>query len=241
MMVTKRTRDDAKPAKPVTTGRPSVGERPMSDAERQRRRRARKRQAAKPVRDANEIFEALCESRNLTSAFDRRLAEAVTDSLCSGNLAEAVRGMALLPPIVRAEGAPTMSATDARAKVLALVMNAKAAWLLEAGLTPDDEYDIERLREKVFQLQAELRARRGASAPAVEPVAAPAMPEPDMTNVTPLRPEPKAEPKGAAAAAPVEPVTPLPEPTQSWDSTPGGKAWHTWRNNGGYSNGDPFL
>jgi hypothetical protein len=113
LMVTKRIGDDAKPAKPGTKtrgGRPPLTGKAMSSAERARRSRAQRKARPRPVKDANEVFEALCESRNLTSAFDRRLAESITDSLCSGNLAEAVRGMALLPPVVRAEpGSPTVS------------------------------------------------------------------------------------------------------------------------------------
>jgi hypothetical protein len=234
MMVTKRTGADAKRAKSVTkTGRSPVGERPMSDAERQRRRRARKRQAAKPVKDANEIFEALCESRNLTSAFDRRLAESITDSLCSGNLTEAVRGMALLPAIQRPEGAPTMTASDAKARFLQQFMNVVAASRIELDLDFDGS-ENDALRRKVAALQAELAALRSApAAPATARAAEPAK-SPDMSNVTPLRPEPKAEPKASA-----EPVTPLPEPTQSWDSTPNAAAWRAWRANNpdGYGGG----
>src|SRR5262249_54971944 len=138
-------------------GRPPVGARAMSNTERSRLRRARAKAKPKPPKDANEVFEALCESRNLTSAFDRRLAEPITDSLCSGTRAEAVRGMALLPPVVRAEpGSPTVSTSNARRRVLEMVLNAQAADVIERRdrIARGVGTEIDDLRERLAQLEA---------------------------------------------------------------------------------------
>jgi hypothetical protein len=118
---------------PVTKrGRPRIAAAPLTAAERARRSRAQRKARPKPVRSADEVFEALCESRNLTSAFDRALAQSVTDSLCAGDLAEAVRGMAHLPPVVRAEvSSPSMGISAAREQFRRQVMNAVAAHQLE--------------------------------------------------------------------------------------------------------------
>jgi len=60
----------------------------------------------------------------LSTAVDRAVATAATDALVAGDLAEAVRALGMLPPVVRADSAsPTVSASDARKRVLELILN----------------------------------------------------------------------------------------------------------------------
>jgi hypothetical protein len=129
-MNTKRTVEAGKGGTTATkTGRPRINpDRPMSATERSRRRRAKPR----PIKSSDEIFDALVAQRNLTSAFDRALATQITNSLVDGDLAEAVRALQHLPPIVRADpGSPTVSVSAARQKVLELLLNRISADRIE--------------------------------------------------------------------------------------------------------------
>ena len=111
-------------------------------------------------RSRDEIYAALVESRGIRSAFDRALAQEITDALVAGNLAEVVRALALLPPVVRVEGSSrTVSADAARAKLTELVLNAKAADQFEAAQA--EQTEVEQLRAQVASLQDECKHLRG--------------------------------------------------------------------------------
>src|SRR6516165_4725850 len=82
----------------------------------------------KPIKSRDEIYAALVEQRNITDTFNQALAREVVDALVRGDLAEAVRALALLPPVVRTDSSSRMvSSEQARAKLFEMVMNARAA------------------------------------------------------------------------------------------------------------------
>jgi hypothetical protein len=84
---------------------------------------------------------------------------------------------------------------------------------------------VDSLRASLIGLAEEVET--GAAAPG-EPTATPAAPAaPAGGNVVPLKPPPAAPPKPAPQqqAAPAAP--------RDWDSSPGGQAWHAWRDAGG--------
>jgi hypothetical protein len=231
----------------------------MTATERSARRRARARAQgpkAKPFTSSAEIYEALVEQRNLTSAFDRALAMEVVDALVRGDLAEAVRALALLPaPAVRVETSRTPSAAQARAKLLELVLNAKAADKIEADQA--DQSDLQAALARVAALEDEVLHLRGVRPrrlppPSETPIAKKSDAgatttvkksgaAPTKLAADPVKPPPGYDPivnglwqpPTAATARPVSPPPSSSPPLQSWDESPGGVAWNTWRNSGG--------
>jgi hypothetical protein len=228
-------------------GRPTIGDRPMTATERSARRRARARaqgpKAVKPFTSSDEIYAALVEQRNLTSAFDRALAMEVVDALVRGDLAEAVRALALLPtPAVRVETSRTVSASDAKERLLELVLNAIAADQFEADQA--DQGDLQAARARIASLEDEVKHLRGVKprrlpAPSEKPVARKSDADTTAANfqVTGKSKSAAAKPAADPAPAASAPSPPSP-PSQSWDASPGGQAWHQWRAAGGYGGGD---
>jgi len=175
-------------------------------------------------RSRDEIYAALVESRGIRSAFDRALAQEITDALVAGNLAEVVRALALLPPVVRVEGSSrTVSADAARAKLTELVLNAKAADQFEAAQA--EQTEVEQLRAQVASLQDECKHLRGTKPRQLPP--------PSKPGATATKPA-AATPKPAPAAAP----PPSPTVSGQWDRSENGRAWHAWNAAGGSSGGN---
>jgi hypothetical protein len=287
---------------------------PMTSTERSARHRAKlkargPKAKAKPFTSSDEIYAALVEQRNLTSAFDRALAMEVVDALVRGDLAEAVRALALLPaPAVRVETSRTVSAADAKAKLFALVENAIAADKVEAE--QHEQREVAALRAEVARLRAKCGEQPVEGVPsvttpsggsytgekAITPRDGDIVPPREQSDnpqnmrgphydaprgrakallgdgpiidAEPVKPTPtpsgawngphdgpppwlqtpaqnaaraavKASPPPAAASAapPAAPAAPTPssQRTPAWDSTPGGQAWRTWCDAGGYS------
>jgi hypothetical protein len=144
-------------------------------------------------------------------------------ALVAGNLAEVVRALALLPPVVRTEASRTVSAEQARAKLFEMIMNAKRADQVEAER--DESAELTALRAQVASLQDECKHLRGTKPRQLPP------------------PSNKPMPKAAPEAKPTPPSAPAPaaSPPQNWDSTPHGQAWHRWRNSGGSDGGNAYA
>jgi hypothetical protein len=157
MIDTKRISDATKPAAPVTKkGRPPITGRAFSNAERSRRARAKAKARPKPVRDASEIFQDICNSRAITSAFHRVLAEQVTDALIEGRLSEALKGLDALPAPVRAEETTgTNEATSNRQRFMAQIMNAVAADTIERRdrIARGVGTEVDHLRERIDEIE----------------------------------------------------------------------------------------
>jgi hypothetical protein len=90
---------------------------------------------------------------------------------------------------------------------------------------------LEAARAKVAEIEAELAAlapppdEPGASSGANAPVSAVSAPNGAVgDNVVPLS-------RSAGSRTTPQPPTPAP---RNWDDTPGGQAWHAWRDAGGY-------
>jgi len=84
------------------------------------------------------------------------------------------------------------------------------------------------LRQKIAELEAEVAALKagGATAhPAALPLHDAKVITPPPDNVVPLKP--------TAAAPPPQAAPPPPAAPRTWDATPGGQAWHAWRDTGG--------
>jgi hypothetical protein len=127
----------------------------------------RRRAKPKPIKSSEEIFQALVAQRNLTSPFDLALATQITNSLVAGDLAEAVRALQHLPAPVRFEaGSQTLGAADARARILQLIMNAKAADAIEEAAAEQEEAEAENsalqaAEARIQQLEDEVLHLRG--------------------------------------------------------------------------------
>jgi hypothetical protein len=182
-MGTKRPHGDAEAGKSATkmrTGRPPIGVSAMSSTERSARRRARQKAKPRPVKDANEIFECLCDSRNLTSAFHRVLAQQVTDALVEGRLSEALKGLDALPAPVRTEtSSPGHGVSAAREQFIRQVMNAVVAHQIEVDeemaeladrVERGEEVDErDQLRLRLHMLDEQAAALPDSDEPADEP------------------------------------------------------------------------
>jgi hypothetical protein len=129
----------------------------MSAADRQRKHRAAKAKA-RPVTSADEVFQSIIETRHLSSAVDRAVAQAATDALVAGDLSEAVRALALLPAPRAETAASSVSASGARERFLQLALNNIAAHRIElaarAERGPLDERDALLLRLHEIDQQA---------------------------------------------------------------------------------------
>jgi hypothetical protein len=227
----------AEVSRPPKGGRPPIGDKAMTATERSRRRRAKPR----PIKSSDEIFQALVAQRNLFSAFDRALATQITNALVDGDLAEAVRALQYLPPVIRADvTTPVPSAVEAREKLWQLVLNAKEADEVE------EASEVERLRLEV----AELRRRLGGPAPDQAAKAKHVLhsPEGDTKVIDPptsailppsenshLPQNARPAPGRYDAPKPVPPVIdvkpePVPRPTvpDEWDRSANGQAWREW-------------
>jgi hypothetical protein len=152
-MSTQRTHGDAKAAKPVTKGRPRLGDHALTPRERSARRRAK----PKPIKSSEEIYAALVAERNIVSPFHRALATQITNSLVDGDLAEAIKGLSHLPPPVRAEpGSPTHSTSGARERVLQMILNAVEAdkqELVRRAERGDELSEADQLRLRLAQIE----------------------------------------------------------------------------------------
>jgi hypothetical protein len=173
---TKATPADTKMAKPVTNrhGRPRLGDRPLSPAERSRRARARKRQAkpAPPIETQmagvtkEAVLADLIESRGLTSPLHKSIAAKIADAFVRDDPNTASRWMDFLPPM-RAEtgGPPTVSASGARKRVLELILNRIGADRIEraARVEAHDPTLTERemLQFRIDQIDEQVASNQG--------------------------------------------------------------------------------
>jgi len=136
-MTTKPVNPDTEPAKPVTKnrgGRPRLGDKPLTPAERSRRARARRKQQTKPETPpsteatAEQVLAALVQSRRIVSHFDKLLAVRAVNALMSGKIVEGVKCLEHLPAPVRSEAStPALGEHSARERVLQLIQAAIAA------------------------------------------------------------------------------------------------------------------
>jgi hypothetical protein len=142
---------------------------PLTAAERARRHRAVAKAKAKPIRSAEELFEDLCAQRGIVSGFDKVLAQECVNELIEGDLQTAIKALGLLPvPRAVEAGSPRVSTSDARARVLQMILNAVSAGKIErrraaeAGeaLSPRDalQLQIDMLDEPPALPDAETRA-----------------------------------------------------------------------------------
>jgi hypothetical protein len=216
---------------------------PLSAEEREQMTRARERERADagvPV-TAKEILSSLIESRNINSAFDRALALSIVNSVCGGDLASAVRGLALLPPATRTETGEVIGASAVRAKVLQMVLNAVAS---------DETEQVERDTKELDQLRAEvadLRRRLAGGAPVegdqastavstervVVPTTGNIMTRGEWEGVPPMRGTPLREPVTIDAKAEPAPAPPAPTVAGRWDESEHGRLFREWRAAGG--------
>jgi hypothetical protein len=167
---TKSAPSGIKPAPAATkrAGRPRLGAQPLSAAERSRRARARKRQA-KPAPSVERqmagvthasVLADLIASRGLTSALHKSIAAKVADAFVKDDPATASRWMAFLPPMRAETASPTVSASDARARVLALVLNAVAADDVERAqrIERGEANEADMLRQRLAEIERPLPA-----------------------------------------------------------------------------------
>jgi hypothetical protein len=245
-------------------GRPRIGAEPLTVADRSRRYRAkRKAQAELPSDDgaqnAQDALTALISSRRIVNRFDQMLAVRTINALAEGKIVEVIKLLDALPQPYRAEAvaATAVSATDAKERLLELVLNACAADRFEAEQV--EQTEITALRAEV----AELRRRLGEQ-PNVD-CSLHLPPEGEPKTITPstgdILPPSENSHLPQNARAPVgaddakykpgrntiiehEPVKPAPSPTpmpppQNWDETENGRAWNEWRRNNpdGYGGG----
>ena len=148
----------------------------------------------KPIKSRDEIYAALVEQRNITDTFNQALAREVVDALVRGDLAEAVRALAMLPaPVVRADrSGRTVSSEQAREKLLQLVLNAKAADQFD--IDQADHTELAAAQARIASLEDEVKHLRG-----VKPRQ---LPPPNAKAMAPVKP---AEPvKSAAPAKPAD-------------------------------------
>jgi hypothetical protein len=223
-------------------GRPRIlGDRPMTNAERSRRSRAKRRaQRETPedagVRRAEEALEALCVSRNIhAGSFEATVARKAINCLAGNKIAEFVRLVDCLPPrIVGADVlSPVVTPSAAKAKLLALV---------EANIEADkyeEQREVERLRIEVAQLRARLGEPEGdldcCSTQQSNPE--PRVITPSTGDITP--PGERTDvgvrkvfdaPKPVPPVLDLTPVEPAdPRRPGEWDASASGKAWHEWR------------
>jgi hypothetical protein len=176
----------------------------------------------------DEIYAALVESRGLRSAFDLALATEITDALVAGNLAEVVRALALLPPvIVRADrSGRIVSAEQARAKLTTLVMNAVAADQIETGRAEQTELDAARAR--IASLEDECAHLRGSKPRR--------LPAPSAKPMKSAAAAPKPAP--AVAAPPSLPPSAPPPTGPNWDASENGRRWANHYYGGGGDRGE---
>jgi hypothetical protein len=154
MAVTGTKRPEA--AKPATKGRPRLGAAPLSQAERSRRARARRKAQPQPVKDSAELFRDLCARRGVVAAFDRALAMECVNALADGRLSEALKAMDALPPVVRTESSSLSSGMSAvKQHFLQLIQNAIAGDRLELARRAergDELSERERLLLRLHEL-----------------------------------------------------------------------------------------
>jgi hypothetical protein len=142
--------------KPVNRGgRPRLGDKPMTSAQRSRRSRALRRvkrqaQAAMPSDDgeknAQDALAALISSRRIVNRFDQMLAVRVINCFAEGRIAEAIKLLDALPQPAPAEqvAATAVTPSAARERLFTLVMNAVEADQIEAD--QQEQSENERLR-----------------------------------------------------------------------------------------------
>ena len=147
----------------------------------------------KPIKSRDEIYAALVEQRNITDTFNQALAREVVDALVRGDLAEAVRALALLPPVVRTDSSSRMvSSEQARAKLFEMVMNARAADQVEDERT--ERTALQTAEARIASLEDEIKHLRG-----VKPRQLPPPTNKPMSSAT----EPKKSTDKPKSAAPV--------------------------------------
>jgi hypothetical protein len=184
-------------------------------------KRAQYRSPPPPNNNVKEIAASLIQQHQLTSSYHRAFAWRIAIAIDKGDLAEATRAIALLPPALRAiVSEPTVSPSAARKKIEDLIRNAVAAHQTEEGRAPENS-EIAVLRAQVESLQDECRHLRGTRPrrlpkPTDKPVAKSAA---DPKTATP---SPSPVPRAADPTRPGE-----------WDASASGQAWHSWNNSGG--------
>jgi hypothetical protein len=207
---------------------------------------------------AREVLSSLIESRNITTPFSKALAVSVVNAVCSGDLANAVKALAMLPPVTRGEvSATTMSAEHARERLLELVLNACAADQFEAEQVEKREVaalkaEVAELRRRLGEPSNDQAAKRDYSHVLTVPGDAPKTITPSLGDIVPpreqsdnpqnMRPPKYDSPKPAPPvidATPVPTAPPSPTVPGQWDQSPSGQAWHEWRRNNpdGYGGG----
>jgi hypothetical protein len=175
--------------------------------------------------DVKTLATSLIEQHQLKTVAHKVLATQIARALMAGRLAEATRAIALLPPPpARVDvSEQTVSAAQARAKLTEIVMNAAAAYQMEEGHSESAE--VAALKAQVESLQDECKHLRGTKPRQLPP------------------PSDKPVTSGASAStAPTSAPPSLPEAARPscWDDTANGRAWHAWRNAGGYDRGGTY-
>jgi hypothetical protein len=199
---------------------------------------------------AEEVLDSLIQSRAISAPFDRLLALRIVNAAISGKISDVPKLLDHLPPRVTADtSARTVSATDAKEKLLELVLNQISADEVEQQI--EEQREVDRLRLE----NAELRRRLGepvetiASTPEGGKVIVPrdgdiVGPREQSDNPQNARPAPgpddaKYKPGQNtvidATATPVEPASPT---GANWDASANAALWRAWRDsNGGYGGG----
>jgi hypothetical protein len=260
---------DAKPANAAATkgGRPLVGNRPMTSAERSKRSRLRRRQArqVKPLAvlmadvTSESVLHDLIAERRITTSFHRTIALKIVNALANDKLALAEKLLNHLPAVC---GEVSASPTDSAGfddKLWAGIASAFAATRAERG----ELSELEQLRLENAQLKQRLDGLpvtppvgTGALAANAPTTAAPITPSlgdivppseigvckptyPDDGRYKPGASKPVLDlkPEPVKPEPPPQPAPTAPARTPSWDSSPNAAAWREWRDSGGLDSG----
>jgi hypothetical protein len=158
---TKSASADTGVVKPGTkrTGRPRLGDTPLTAAERSRRARARR---AKPVVEQMKgvtkasVLADLIRERQLTTPLHKAVAAKFADAFVANDPIAAGKWLDLLPPVRSAPTSPGHSTSSARQRLFQLVMNARAADLHELAARAERGEELseaDRLRLRLAQLE----------------------------------------------------------------------------------------
>jgi hypothetical protein len=254
-MKTKRLTIVDKTASVVTKsrgGRPPLGDKPLTKAERQRRYRENKRRAnetdeERGKRNAREALQSLCASRGIREGTSEYLiASRWVNAMAENAYGDAIRLMDMLPPRIKADvTSRVVGSAEIRDKMWELYCNAVAADQVE------EAREIDRLRAENAALRARLAGEQAVAAPilpATGPVASggarPAI-TPSIGDITPpsercdlpqnqrMGVYPDDAKLAARRNAPVIDATPVPVARETvpgeWDASPTGRAWHEYR------------
>jgi hypothetical protein len=203
---------------------------------------------------AREVLSSLIDSRGPVTPFDRALALACVNAICTSDLSTAVKALSFLPPARHvAPSGSTHGAAGYRERVMQLIASAAEADKQERGEHEGDGNELAALRAENVELR---RLLSGATpvegAPKViDPPTSAIIPPGEIAELyrKPVYPDDAkaiarrnapvidAEPAKPAGTAPTSPPAPTKSPR--WDDTAGGRAWHAWRDAGGYGDGYP--